>query len=41
MFALRLSMETRQAVRDWASKQEDEPSESEAMRRLIEKGLEK
>jgi hypothetical protein len=39
MFALRLSPETRKAVREWASQQEDSPSESVAMRRLIEQAL--
>jgi hypothetical protein len=41
MYALRLTPEIRKAVRAWAAKQEDNPPESVAMRRLIERGLEK
>lgn len=37
--AIRLSAELRASVDKWASKQEDEPSRSEAIRRLVEMGL--
>jgi hypothetical protein len=41
MFALRMAPEIRKAVREWAARQDDGPGESEAMRRLIKRGLEK
>jgi Arc/MetJ-type ribon-helix-helix transcriptional regulator len=37
--AIRLSPEMRATVDSWASKQADAPSRSEAIRRLVEKGL--
>jgi hypothetical protein len=37
--AIRLSSEFRRRVDEWAARQEDEPLRSEAIRRLVEKGL--
>jgi hypothetical protein len=37
--AIRLSPEFRRRVDEWAARQEDEPLRSEAIRRLVEKGL--
>jgi hypothetical protein len=37
--AIRLSKEMRAAVDAWAAAQDDEPSRSEAIRRLVELGL--
>jgi hypothetical protein len=37
--AIRLSTDMRSAVDTWATKQDDEPSRSEAIRRLVEIGL--
>jgi hypothetical protein len=37
--AIRLSSELRKTVDNWASKQEDQPGRSEAIRRLVELGL--
>ena len=37
--AIRLSSDMREAVDHWAGKQEDQPSRSEAIRRLVEIGL--
>jgi hypothetical protein len=37
--AIRLSKEFRDAVDNWAAKQDDKPSRSEAIRRLVEIGL--
>jgi hypothetical protein len=37
--AIRLSSKFRAAVDTWASAQDDKPSRSEAIRRLVEKGL--
>lgn len=37
--AIRLSSELRKTVDTWASKQEDQPTRSEAIRRLVELGL--
>jgi hypothetical protein len=37
--AIRLSKELRGTVDDWAGKQDDTPSRSEAIRRLVELGL--
>ena len=37
--AIRLSSELRQSVDRWAEKQDDKPSRSEAIRRLVEIGL--
>jgi hypothetical protein len=37
--AIRLSSELRHAVDQWAEEQEDEPTRSEAIRRLVEIGL--
>jgi len=39
MVGLRMSKETRAAVRKWASTQHDKPNFSEAVRRLIDVGL--
>jgi hypothetical protein len=41
MIGMRLAPETRKAVEAWARKQADTPSFSEAVRRLIDRGLEK
>lgn len=41
MFSLRLPAETRSAVRAWAAEQEDAPSESVAIRRLVDQALKK
>lgn len=37
--AIRLSMELRDNVDEWRAEQDDEPSRSEAIRRLVEVGL--
>jgi hypothetical protein len=37
--AIRLSKELRETVDKWASKQDDQPGRSEAIRRLVELGL--
>jgi hypothetical protein len=37
--AIRLSTDMRSAVDAWAAKQDDEPTRSEAIRRLVELGL--
>jgi len=37
--AIRLSTDMRAAVDTWAAKQDDEPTRSEAIRRLVEIGL--
>jgi hypothetical protein len=37
--AVRLPPETASSVDDWAAKQSDQPSRSEAIRRLVELGL--
>jgi metal-responsive CopG/Arc/MetJ family transcriptional regulator len=37
--AIRLSAEMRQKVERWADRQNDKPSRSEAIRRLVEIGL--
>jgi hypothetical protein len=39
MVGLRISKETRAAIKKWASTQHDHPNFSEAVRRLIEIGL--
>jgi hypothetical protein len=39
MVGLRMSKETRAAVKKWASTQHDKPNFSEAARRLIDVGL--
>ena len=39
MVGLRLSQETRAAVKKWAASQRDKPNFSEAVRRLIDIGL--
>ena len=39
MVGLRISKETRAAIKKWASTQHDRPNLSEAVRRLIEIGL--
>lgn len=41
MIGLRASPETRAAVEKWAERQPDEPSLSEAIRRLVDLGLAK
>lgn len=38
MLALRLSLAERAKIDAWAAKQEDRPSRSEAIRRLVELG---
>jgi len=37
--AIRLSKELRETVDKWADRQDDQPSRSEAIRRLVEMGL--
>ena len=37
--AIRLSFELRETVDEWRAEQDDEPSRSEAIRRLVELGL--
>ena len=37
--AIRLSDEMRRSVDQWAAKQDDKPGRSEAIRRLVERGL--
>jgi hypothetical protein len=39
VMSLRLPTETRQAIDRWAAKQEDMPGRSEAIRRLVDRGL--
>jgi hypothetical protein len=39
LVALRLSPEKRREVEEWAARQPDKPSFSEAVRRLIDRGL--
>jgi len=39
MVGLRMSKETRAAVKKWAASQSDKPTFSEALRRLIDIGL--
>jgi hypothetical protein len=39
--AIRLSSEIRETVDQWAARQPDTPSRSEAIRRLVEMGLKK
>jgi len=39
MIGVRLSEETRAAVRRWAASQQDKPTLSEAVRRVIDVGL--
>jgi hypothetical protein len=39
MVGLRMSKETRAAVKRWAATQQDKPTFSEAVRRLIDIGL--
>jgi hypothetical protein len=39
LIALRMSPESRKTVETWARRQDDKPSLSEAIRRLIESGL--
>jgi Arc/MetJ-type ribon-helix-helix transcriptional regulator len=39
MMSLRLPAETRRAIDRWAATQDDMPGRSEAIRRLIERGL--
>jgi hypothetical protein len=41
MMALRMSPELKIEVDDWAAKQADQPSRSEAIRRLVEQALKK
>ena len=39
MVGVRMSPESRKAVEAWAKRQDDKPSLSEAVRRLVEHGL--
>jgi hypothetical protein len=39
LMSLRLPLELRQAVDNWATAQEDKPGRSEAIRRLLERAL--
>jgi hypothetical protein len=39
MIGLRLSPEKRREIEEWAARQPDKPSFSEAVRRLIDRGL--
>jgi hypothetical protein len=39
VLAIRLSSETRAMIDEWADRQEDRPNRSEAMRRLVDRGI--